>query len=560
MENQLTVITERIDDVVLLLNVMMQIGLPELLNSHLERHWKQEGLDWGWVIVIWLAYILSEGDHRKVVVREWVHERSTMIAQVCGLTLRETDFTDDRLGIVLSKLSETSRWQDIETQLNRQTIEIYRLPSDCVRLDATTVSSHHLLSEEGLFQFGHSKDDPRLPQLKTMIASLDPLGMPLATHVVSGEKADDGLYLPIFEDVGQSFKGQSLLWVGDCKMGALATRAQIQSQQHYYLTPLARTGQVPELLEKGLAVATHEQWTQLKVSRLDKNNELKEIAMGYEFTREQEVEQVNGAKLQWEERVLLVFSPAHARQQQRGLEQRLKMATEKLQALTPTVGRGKRQIRDLAQLQEQATQILNTHQVQGLLEYYYDFQPAMKRQKERYQITKVLPIVTAIEQAQHTFGWRVYVTNAPVERLSFAQAVLTIRDAWIQERGFSRLKGRPLGACPLFVQRDDQAQGLMHLLSLGLRILTLIEFVIQSRLKENDEKLFGLFPGNPKRTTPRPTAERILRAFKPLTLTILKVKDQEFGHVSELNLLQKRIIELLDLPPDIYSSLETSPE
>lgn len=560
MENQLTVTTERIDDVVLLLNVMMQIGLPELLNRQLSRHWKQEGLDWGWVIVIWLAYILSEGDHRKVVVREWVNERSTMIAQVCGLTLRETDFTDDRLGIVLSKLSEASLWQGIETQLNHQTIEIYRLPSDCVRLDATTVSSHHLISEEGLFQFGHSKDDPRLPQLKTMMASLDPLGMPLATHVVSGEKADDGLYLPIFEDVCQSFRGQSLLWVGDCKMGALGTRAQIQAQQHSYLTPLARTGKVPELLMKGIAVATQEQWQQLRVSRLDENDETQEIAMGYEFTREQEAEQADGSKLKWEERVLLVFSPVHARQQQRGLEQRLKKATEKLQALTPTVGRGKRQIRDLAQLQEQATKILKTHQVQGLLEYHYDFQPAMKRQKERYQITKVLPIVTAIEQAQQTLGWRVYVTNAPVERLSFAQAVLTIRDAWIQERGFSRLKGRPLSAYPLFVQRDDQAQGLMHLLSLGLRILTLIEFVIQCRLKESNEKLFGLFPGNPKRTTPRPTAERILRAFKPLTLTILKVKDQEFGHVSELNSLQQRIIELLELPPDIYSSLETSPD
>ena len=169
MENQLTVITERIDDVVLLLNVMMQIGLPELLNSHLPRHWKQEGLDWGWVIVIWLAYILSEGDHRKVVVREWVNQRSTMIEQVCGLVLRETDFTDDRLGIVLSKLSQASIWQGIESQLNRQTIEIYQLPSDCVRLDATTVSGHHLISEAGLFQFGHSKDDPSLPQLKTML-------------------------------------------------------------------------------------------------------------------------------------------------------------------------------------------------------------------------------------------------------------------------------------------------------------------------------------------------------------------------------------------------------
>lgn len=35
---------------------------------------------------------------------------------------------------------------------------------------------------------------------------------------------------------------------------------------------------------------------------------------------------------------------------------------------------------------------------------------------------------------------------------------------------------------PLFVQRDDQVQGLVHLLSLGLRILTLIEFVIRRQL------------------------------------------------------------------------------
>ena len=110
MENQLTVITERIDDVVLLLHVMMQMELPKLLNEHLPRHWKQEGLDWGWVIVIWLAYILSEGDHRKVVVREWVQQQRRMIEQVCGLQLRETDFTDDRLGIVLSKLSKASIW------------------------------------------------------------------------------------------------------------------------------------------------------------------------------------------------------------------------------------------------------------------------------------------------------------------------------------------------------------------------------------------------------------------------------------------------------------------
>ena len=92
-----------------------------------------------------------------------------------------------------------------------------RFQVEQVRLDATTMSGHHLVSESGLFQFGHSKDDPNLAQIKVMLASLDPLGMPLATKVVSGEQADDGLYLPILEQVSQNLGQSGLLWVGDCK-------------------------------------------------------------------------------------------------------------------------------------------------------------------------------------------------------------------------------------------------------------------------------------------------------------------------------------------------------
>ena len=559
MANQLTVVTERIDDVVLLLHVMMKSKLPELLNENLPRHWKQKGLDWGWVVVIWLAYILSKGDHRKVVVREWIEQRRSMIEQVCGLQLRETDFTDDRLAIVLGKLSEASTWQVIETALSRQTLRIYQLKSACVRLDTTTVSSHHLLSEDGLFQFGHSKDDASLPHLKAMLASLDPLGMPLATHIVSGEKADDGLYLPIFEQVRQTFEAQGLLWVGDCKMGALATRAQINHHQHYYLVPLARVGTVPELLIQGLTYALEGKQPRMDVKRLDKEGQPQVIATGYEFSRVLETESDEGIKIQWKERVLLIHSPVHAQQQQRGLDQRLMKATKQLQALTPDIGRGKRQLRDLSQLQDKANAILKTYRVEGLLEYHYEYQPAVKQRQARYQITQIIRHQEALEQAQKTFGWRVYVTNAPFEQLSFEQAVLTVRDSWIQERGFARLKGKSLGASPLFVQRDDQAQGLMHLLSLGLRILTLIEFVVERQLKKQGETLHGLFPGNPKRATARPTTERILQAFKPITLTIMKVSDQEYGHVTPLNALQQKIIQLLELLPDIYASLESSP-
>ena len=82
-----------------------------------------------------------------------------------------------------------------------------------MRCDATTVSGDHDVTEGGLWQFGHSKDDPSRPQIKVMTGALDPLGMPLATDVLSGERADDGLYIgcvpPFTHEAAQSFAGLS---------------------------------------------------------------------------------------------------------------------------------------------------------------------------------------------------------------------------------------------------------------------------------------------------------------------------------------------------------------
>jgi len=54
------------------------------------------------------------------------------------------------------------------------------------------------------------------------------------------------------------------------------------------------------------------------------------------------------------------------------------------------------------------------------------------------------------------------------------------------------------------VQRDDQLTGLVHLLSLGLRILTLIEFVVRRQLKAQGDSLVGLHLENSQQLNPRP--------------------------------------------------------
>lgn len=564
MKRDLEVTTERIDDFVVLLSLMKQMDLPDLLDRHLPRHHLQQGLNWGWVGSIWLAHIISQGDHRKLTVRDWVRQAHSTLEHITGHDIRETDFTDDRLTIVLRHLSEVTRWQCIEQDLGRHLVRVYELEEQPIRVDATTVSGYRDGGEGSVWQFGHSKDDPTLRQIKVMMATLDPLGLPLAVSVVSGEQADDPLYVPTIERVLACLERRGLLIVGDCKMSGLATRAFVQQQGQYYLTPLAQVGETASVMD-GWIAAGLTQGNHLKPVQSTDGKEL--IAQGYEVSRTCQSE-----GQQWQERVLIVHSLAHAHTLGRHLQERLAKAEAALQALTPPVGRGKRQIREEVALQSVVETVLRKYQVEGLLTWTFERQVEQEvkwvgrgrgganRKQEvvehvRYQITAVSRDQEAIEARMARLGWRAYATNAPEQRLSLEQAVQEYRQEYHVERGFGRLKGVPLSMAPLFVKRDDQVVGLTHLLSLALRVLTLMEFVVRRRLHQQGAILAGLYKDSARKTTSTPTAERLLQAFVPLTLTTVQLPGSTIRHVTELSSLQAHILQLLDLPPDLYSCL-----
>jgi transposase len=118
-----------------------------------------------------------------------------------------------------------------------------------------------------------------------------------------------------------------------------------------------------------------------------------------------------------------------------------------------------------------------------------------------------------------------------------------------------RLKGRPLSLTPMYLERDDHATGLIRLLSIGLRVLTLLEFRVRQGLATAKTTLAGLYVGNPKRTTARPTAERLLQVFQGLTLTIIREGRRRRRHLTPLSRVHQRILTLLDFPVDIYTRL-----
>jgi len=561
------IITERVDDIPLLIEQMQRMGLPTLLDNHFPTHGNWTGLSLGWVSTIWLSSMLSRGDHRMVHVEPWVAKRLWTLGFTTGQAVMRVDFTDDRLEIVLRRLSDDTRWAAFESALNQHTVRVYDLSTARVHVDSTSASVYATVSEGGLFQFGHSKDErPDLPQVKVMQAVLDPLGMPLATDVVSGERADDPLYMPCIERVQASVGRHGLLYVGDCKMASRDTRARIAAAGDFYLCPLPQVQMDQGEFDAALEAVCHGEHVLSSVVREGPKGQPEVIAEGYEYPVAMS-QKGEGQGESWTERRLVVRSVRQAQAAEAALRARVAKAMVQIEALNQR-GRGKKRFETVAALRQAVVAIMQRYSVEDLLWFRlnqydtprlvraYRGQPA-RVDHDRHATVEVRVDEAALEATIHRLGWRVYGTNQPGESLSLAQAVLAYRSAYQVERSFGRLKGRPLSLTPMYVQRDDHATGLIRLLSIALRVLTLLECVGRRQLATEGAKLAGLYAGNPKRETDRPTAERLLEAFRDITLTIMEGPQQTDRRLTALSPLQQRVLEILGFSSELYTRLCT---
>lgn len=565
MNEALSIETERMDDIPLLITHMQRMNLSELLDKHIPTHGHRKGLSVGELSVVWLAHILSQADHRMNQVQEWGNRRLETLRGCAMDGLSPQDLTDDRLADVLRLLSHDIHWQAFEQELMGHLLRVYDLPATCVRIDTTTASSYTEVNEQGLLQLGHSKDHrPDLPQLKLALASLDPLGLPLATEVLSGEHADDPVYLPIIARVRDGLQKQGLLYVGDCKMAAVQTRARLAAQGDFYLCPLSAQQMPPEQMSQEVETQRRQGARLMEVCRGDEEGRSICIAQGYETVQTVTAE-VDGEKLRWQERRLLVQSMAAAHAAQASLQERLQKAQQALAELAVR-RQGKPRLTERAQVEEASKAVLKQFRVEGLLQVQvqehvhlrpvraYRGRLSGERRDFTFRLTSSRE-ETAIARAMSQLGWRVYATNHPMDRLRWEQAVEAYRDEYLVERNFARLKGQPLSLAPLYVQRDDHRIGLVRLLTLALRVLTMLEGVVRQRLGEQRGELAGLFAGNPKRRTAQPTAERLLEVFREVTLTVISAPGFAQRHVTPLSPLQQQILALFGFSPVVYLGL-----
>ncbi|MHC5538949.1 IS1634 family transposase [Singulisphaera rosea] len=574
MDPTLELTHERVNDVPLLLGFLCKLRLPEILDRHLTPHPLHQGLSNGWLITAWIAYILSHADHRKSPVQDWALELRHTLETFTGQALRPVEFSDDRLTLLLRRLADTDAWAALEADLWESHCDVYALPVDRVRLDATTSCGYHTVTDDGLMQLGHSKDHrPDLAQFKLMAAVAEPTGLFLAGDIHPGNAADDPLYLPLYRRIRATLGQTGLLYSGDCKMAALETRAEIAANQDFYLTRLALTGKVSAQFTEWVeaAVAGDRAAELIEIRRGEESEGF--LGRGYEFERPQSA-RVGPDVHEWKERVQVIRSESSAQSQAATLERKLKKAEAAIRALTPAPGPGRTQYTIEAELERAVAEVLAEQGVEALLTVQWERQETIREHyvgpgrggpgrlkttesTVRYQVTSVTRDEASIEGLVMRMGWQVQVTNMAASRLSLTESVLSYRAGTCVEHAFHQLKDKPLGIRPLFVHRDDQIRGLTHLLTLALRILTLFEVLVRRGQDQDGVDLGGLFPGQAKRTTDRPTARRVLEAISRVGVTLIEEVREEGSrrHLTALPVLIKRVLGYLGLSEGVYNRL-----
>jgi len=566
----------RIDDIPLLYAQIKALGIQQIIDQAITPHGNRTGISIGHLTAIWLCYLLSESDHRLSGLEAWVKKNQILLIGLSGQSvLKEKDFTDDRLEQTLDYLSNPSSWRTINNRLTGKSLEVYDLDTHkTIRLDAAPMQGHQDVQVSRLFEYGYSKHhNPKLGMLKIMLAcvdnSINGFGYPLAHLTVGGATADDVLYRPIIEECEQTLAANyppcRKLYVGDSKISSLANRYYIHQSNNDYLGPLSKRQLTQE--ERITEIESVDEQDYHRVYKADKSDKEQLIAQGFEQIVQVNYEDDQGKVHSWEERRIYVRSTAYADSQQRALDQKLKKVPKLLQELVVSK-QGKARLKTIQEVQEKIDTLLSDQGLTGLLEVAieeeqhtktiraYGEKPARVETWSTFSLV-IEPNKSAIAARKKLQGWQVYATTMSNEHLDFEKVVWKYRHQNRVESRFNDLRNKVVPLVPIFLSKDNRIEALINLLMVCLKVCCILEFKIAKQLNAQNEELAGIYEGNPKRSTARPTAKRLLRQFRDISLVIINIKDGALPQVmlTDLTKVQLKILKLIGFEPIIYTEL-----
>ena len=498
--------------------------------------------------------LISENDHRVYKVEDWAKEHLVSLRWALDAPdLTSKTFQDDRLGNLLERFSDKTAWNAMLSEHSRHLIRLYELPTDIARVDSVNIPAYRDPEEGSLFQFGHHKNhQPNLPQVKTMLVSLDPLALPITSITVDGKRSDEPLYIPAIEQARAALGATGMLYVGDSKLCNLENCSYIASTGNFYMAPLSRTQYSEQSLRISVLQALEDKKSWQSISRIDpKTKELEAFGQAYELSQRERCNPQT--QVWWYERLIAILDPVAQSTQKESLEKRLKMAhLEILERFIPKKRRLIFKEEHRAEANAFINKVLTKFKVKAFLETDLFVAKEVTKEKDPLYIK-----ITLKEQEIADFntlaGWRIYATNAPLERLQTKDVLPCYRQEFLIEQQFHKLLTKTTSLLPLYLKDEGRIDALIRILCLALQFVATIQYTARQELAKQNDKMDDLVPGNKGRKTEKPTAEILLKRFSTVTAVWIVMPNQPvIAKLINFDPVHTKILKILNCPDDLY--------
>jgi transposase len=494
-------------------------------------------------------------------VGEWAARHAP---DLLGLSESEVGLlNDDRVGRALDKLFAADV-PSLVLAVATHVVKEFGLRLDELHNDSTTIAffgaylnaamERRVLGRPTLaITFGHSKDHrPDLKQLLFILTVTADGGVPLHFRAQSGNVTDDTTHRDTWNLLCELTGRRDFLYVADSKLATRQNMAYLHQHQGRFITVLPRT-RSEDAAFRALVAAGEVTWQPL----WEKTDEEGEVIDRYSISTQPATTE-EGYRLVWYHSQRKAELDAMAR------TGRIERALKELASLRDKLQSPRTRYRQRAKVEQAVAEILSSSGAEAWIVTHVEpktvetFRQArrgrpskdmqyVKKESTRFQLTYHIDVARTAEDAQSD---GVFPLIANVVDLSELELLKTYKRQPTIEKRFSQLK-TDFEVAPVYLKGVHRIQALLAVYFFALLLEALLERELRQAMQRKGTESLPMYPeGRPCRW---PTARRVLDLFEPVQRHILKHGRRPAEIlVTDLTRLQRRLLNLLRLPPDHY--------
>jgi transposase len=534
----------------ILQHFMNRLKIPEIMSTYLPKD-QRINLSTDKTLTVFLHNILTQ----PMPLYEMGQWLQPLDETHLGLDVGESLLiNDDRVGKSLDSFYHC-RHQDIFFRLALRAIKIFEINCQQIHQDTTTITfSGRYDNWRGQPALAHGTNKDHRPDLKQLVLGLSVTAdgsVPITHQIYDGNQTDDRLHPDNHRRLRQLLERSDFIYTADCKLGTDDNLTKIASCGGLFITVMPRTWKEDGQFRQE-ARENKIQWKHLLFKANNRKSESKRdhyyLAQGTYTTKQ-------GYRLLW------IKSTDKARQDKQTRDRHIQKALEELkdiQARLNTYSLKKRKNiknRIKAALQEQqCTSFIEYHITQKSYTKNVYLKPGRpqattpkKSVTKKYFTVSFAPNHQRLAQERLTDGVFPLLTN--LQDHSPKKILEIYKYQPFLEKRHSQLKTYQEIA-PVFLKKSHRVIACLHMQVMALMVGTLIERQLRLAMKRQAVDYLPIYPE--AKHCPYPTTFDIVRLFNNVERYEVQDNDRTFIFPSQLNKIQKQVLELLEVPIALY--------